>query len=95
MPGMWIDGKRATRADCVRAIAGSCAGIAVSSSMNSASKVLNRTQRCHRPRGALRYTLSLRDLAEMFLTRGFVFSYEPARDWEAKWTPALAENLRR
>jgi hypothetical protein len=31
----------------------------------------------------------------MFLTRGFVFSYEPARDWEAKGSPALAENLRR
>ena len=24
----------------------------------------------------LRYKLSLRDLAEMFLTRGFIFSYE-------------------
>ena len=43
----------------------------------------------------LRYKLSLRDLAEMFLTRGFVFSYEAVRDWEAKLTPALAENLRR
>ena len=31
----------------------------------------------------------------MFLTRGFVFSYETVRDWEAKLTPALAENLRR
>ena len=43
----------------------------------------------------LRYKLSLRDLAEMFLTRGFVFSYEAVRNWEAKLTPALAENLRR
>jgi transposase-like protein len=43
----------------------------------------------------LRYKLSLRDLAEMFLIRGFVFSYEAVRDWEAKLTPALAENLRR
>jgi putative transposase len=43
----------------------------------------------------LRRKLSLRDLAEMFLTRGFVFSYEAVRDWEAKLTPALAENLRR
>ena len=41
----------------------------------------------------LRYKLSLRDLAEMFLTRGFVFSYEAVRDWETKLTPALAENL--
>ena len=31
----------------------------------------------------LRYKLSLRDLAEMFLTRGFIFSYEAVRDWEA------------
>src|SRR6516165_10355802 len=43
----------------------------------------------------LRYKLSLRDLAEMFLTRGFVFTYEAVRDWEAKLTPVLAEQLRR
>jgi putative transposase len=42
----------------------------------------------------LRYKLSLRDLAEMFLTRGFIFSYEAVRDWEANLTLALAENLR-
>src|ERR1700734_2473746 len=43
----------------------------------------------------LRYKLSLRDLPEMFLIRGIVFSYEAVRDWEAKLTPALAEGLRR
>src|SRR6202022_145735 len=43
----------------------------------------------------LRYKLSLRDLAEMFLDRGFIFSYEAVRDWEAQITPALAENRRR
>ena len=37
----------------------------------------------------------LRDLAEMFLTRGFIFTYGAVREWEAKLTPALAENLRR
>jgi putative transposase len=42
----------------------------------------------------LRYKLSLRDLAEMFLIRGFVFSYEAVRDWEAKLTPALVQELR-
>src|SRR6202140_2706795 len=42
----------------------------------------------------LRYKLSLRDLAEMFLVRGIVFSHEAVRDWEAKLTPALAEDLR-
>src|SRR3954453_4545650 len=31
----------------------------------------------------------------MFAVRGIVFSYEAVRDWEAKLTPALAENLRR
>ena len=43
----------------------------------------------------LRYKLSLRDLAEMFLVRGTVFSHEAVREWEAKLTPALAEDLRR
>src|SRR5918911_4536113 len=43
----------------------------------------------------LRYQLSLRDLSEMFLLRGIVFSHEAVRDWEAKLTPALAEDLRR
>jgi putative transposase len=43
----------------------------------------------------LRYKLSLRDLAEMFLIRGFVFTYEAVRDWEAKLAPTLAKELRR
>jgi putative transposase len=43
----------------------------------------------------LRYKLSLRDLCEMFPVRGIVFSHEAVRDWEAKLTPALAEDLRR
>src|SRR3954468_137181 len=42
----------------------------------------------------LRYKLALRDLPEMFAQRGMVFSYEAVRDWEAKLTPALAEDLR-
>ncbi len=37
----------------------------------------------------LRYKLSLRDLAEMFLERGFVFSHEAVRDWEARFAPLL------
>jgi len=43
----------------------------------------------------LRYKLSLRDLPEMFALRGMVFSYEAVREWEAKLTPALAEEFRR
>src|SRR3981081_1069827 len=43
----------------------------------------------------LRYKLSLRDLPEMFLIRGIEFSYEAVRDWEAKLTPSLIDNLRR
>jgi putative transposase len=43
----------------------------------------------------LRYKLSLRDLAEMFLIRGIVFTHEALRDWEAKLAPLLAEGLRK
>jgi putative transposase len=43
----------------------------------------------------LRCRLTLRDLAEMFLTRGLVFSHEAVREWEAKLAPALADELRR
>jgi putative transposase len=42
----------------------------------------------------VRYKLSLRDLAEMFLTRGFTFTHEAVRDWEARFAPLLAERLR-
>src|SRR3712207_795490 len=43
----------------------------------------------------LRYRLTLRDLAEMFLVRGLVFSHEAVREWEAKLAPVLADELRR
>ncbi|HTE18747.1 MAG TPA: IS6 family transposase [Armatimonadota bacterium] len=43
----------------------------------------------------LRYRLTLRDLCEMFLHRGIVFSHEAVRDWEAKLAPVLAGELRR
>jgi transposase-like protein len=43
----------------------------------------------------LRYKLSLRDLPEMFLLRVIEFTYEAVRDWEAKLTPSLIDNLRR
>src|SRR5919202_3177731 len=42
----------------------------------------------------LRYKLSLRDLAEMFLERGFVFTHEAVREWEERFTPLLTEHLR-
>jgi putative transposase len=42
----------------------------------------------------LRYKLSLRDLAEMFLERGFVFTHETVRDWEARFAPLLTAQLR-
>jgi putative transposase len=41
-----------------------------------------------------RYKLSLRDLAEMFLQRGIVFTHETVRNWEAKLAPLLDEALR-
>jgi transposase-like protein len=42
----------------------------------------------------LRYRLTLRDLSEMFLHRGIVFSYESVREWEAQLAPVLAGELR-
>ncbi len=42
----------------------------------------------------LRYKRSLRDLAAMFLARGFVFSHEAVRDWEARFAPLLTAQLR-
>ncbi len=42
----------------------------------------------------LRYKLSLRDLAEMFLERGFVFTHEAVREWEARFAPLLTAQLR-
>ncbi len=42
----------------------------------------------------LRYKLSLRDLAEMFLERGFEFTHEAVRDWEARFAPLIADHLR-
>jgi transposase-like protein len=41
-----------------------------------------------------RYKLSLRDLAEMVLVRGFAFSHEAVRAWEARCAPLLAARLR-
>jgi transposase-like protein len=43
----------------------------------------------------LRYKLSLRNLAEMFLLRGFEFTHEAVRDWEERFAPLLAEHVRR
>jgi len=42
----------------------------------------------------LRYKRSLRDRAELFLDRGFVFSHEAVRDWEARFAPLLIARLR-
>jgi putative transposase len=42
----------------------------------------------------LRYRLTLQDLSEMVLQRGIVVSHEAVRDWEAKLTPILADELR-
>jgi putative transposase len=42
----------------------------------------------------LRYKLSLRDRAEMFLERGFEFTHEAVREWEARFAPLIADQLR-
>lgn len=46
-------------------------------------------------RWRLRYKLSLRDLAEMFLERGLEFTHEAVREWEARFAPLLTDVLRR
>ncbi|GEO43417.1 hypothetical protein SAE02_75650 [Skermanella aerolata] len=38
--------------------------------------------------------LSLRDLAEILLLRGLVFSHEAIRDWEARLASLLTDALR-
>ena len=43
----------------------------------------------------LRYKLSLRNLAEMFLLRGFEFTHEAVREWEERFAPLLAGHIRR
>lgn len=43
----------------------------------------------------LRYKRCLRDVAEMFLERGFAFTHEAIRDWETRFTPLIAAQLRR
>jgi putative transposase len=42
----------------------------------------------------VRYKLSLRDLAEMFLERGFEFTHEAVREWETRFAPLVTDNLR-
>src|SRR5436853_1568824 len=42
----------------------------------------------------LRYKLSLRNLAEMFLERGFAFTHETVRDWETRFAPLITQQLR-
>jgi putative transposase len=43
----------------------------------------------------IRYKLSLRDLPEMFLERGMVFTHEAVREWEAQRAPLFSETLRK
>jgi putative transposase len=42
-----------------------------------------------------RYKLSLRNMAELFLLRGFQFTHQAVQEWEARFAPFLAEQLRR
>src|SRR5918996_5585931 len=43
----------------------------------------------------LMFKLRLRDLVRMFLMRGYEFTHETVREWEARFAPLLAEHLRR
>jgi transposase-like protein len=38
--------------------------------------------------------MSLRDVAEFFLVRGFEFTHETVRDWEARFATIFAQQLR-
>src|SRR5579859_2655880 len=42
----------------------------------------------------VRYKLSLRDVAEMFLQRGFTFSHEAVREWEERFAPLIMAKLK-
>ena len=42
-----------------------------------------------------RYKLSLRNLAELFLLRGFEFTHQAVQEWEARFASFLTEQLRR
>ena len=41
-----------------------------------------------------RYKLSYRDVAEFFLVRGFEFTHETVRDWEERFAPIFAHDLK-
>ncbi len=43
----------------------------------------------------LRYRVTLRDLSEILLLRGFIVSHETVRDWEAKLLPVMGDALRK
>ena len=42
----------------------------------------------------VRYKLSYREIAEFFLLRGFEFTHETVRDWEARFLPHFIEQIR-
>lgn len=46
-------------------------------------------------RWRLKYSLSLRNLSEMMLERGFEFTHEAVRSWEERYTPLITQYLRR
>ena len=43
----------------------------------------------------VRYKLSLRELPELFLERGIVFTHEAVREWETQLAPVLSAMLRK
>ena len=46
-------------------------------------------------RWRLRYCLSLRNLSEMILERGFEFTHEAVRSWAERYAPWITQHLRR
>ena len=45
--------------------------------------------------GRLRYRLTLRDLSEIMLLRGFIVNHECIWQWEAKLLPVMGDALRK
>ena len=45
-------------------------------------------------RWRLRYCLSLRNLSEMMLERGFEFTHEAVRSWEERYALLITQHLR-
>src|SRR3974390_459630 len=88
-PGLTAQGYRRFRCrDCGKQFNGRSDGILNRASLRS--DIIAFVVFCR-----LRYRLTLRDLSEIMLLRGFTVSHECIRQWEAKLSPVMGEALRK